>query len=582
MKYSERQRKRMERMRSTQLKLANDSGSLVSCFIEILREEISCTHSLRYFMTWLKFELDDLSTKTLQPLYSKINDKRKELTDCEKRKDGSAEKNCQQQLKKFIEELADHSFGIEHLLREVGQIYETVSSNENESLVRDLPQIGAQLLHDGFPLELLDGDASHIPQKWISAVLNRLADILRQKSGYDPNIIVLSVLGIQSSGKSTLLNTVFGVQFNVGAGRCTRGVFMQLIPIHPSLYEETGVQYILLIDTEGLRPPELNRADVNEHDNELATFVIGIAHLTLINVVGEVTGDIDDIVHTAVHAFLRMSQVELKPSCHIIHQHVLAVGADDKMSVGRYKTKENLDRATKAAAEKSGLGGRYNHFSDVITFDTESNVSFFPHLWNGKPPMARVSSEYSEEAQNFKMDIISYCGEIANYQDNTVYNIKKHTEQLWKAILQEDFVFTFQNTFEIFAYKELEQNYSEWSCCFMRDMSMWEQDAEAALSGCSPEKLNDMYEHLIRSLKHFANETHKKYENEMKGFFSKSSDIMLKWQPEIEPRLHDLCNKLQDHARCNCDQVYHAQKYRAEAEAIKVNLSSSFKQKCSS
>jgi hypothetical protein len=44
------------------------------------------------------------------------------------------------------------------------------------------------------------------------------------------NIFVLSVLGIQSSGKSTLLNTMFGLQFAVSAGRCTRGVFIQLIP----------------------------------------------------------------------------------------------------------------------------------------------------------------------------------------------------------------------------------------------------------------------------------------------------------------------------------------------------------------
>ena len=46
----------------------------------------------------------------------------------------------------------------------------------------------------------------------------------------DPSVYVLSVLGIQSTGKSTLLNTVFGIQFSVGAGRCTRGAFIQLIP----------------------------------------------------------------------------------------------------------------------------------------------------------------------------------------------------------------------------------------------------------------------------------------------------------------------------------------------------------------
>ena len=89
-----------------------------------------------------------------------------------------------------------------------------------------------------------------MPPKWISAVLSSLSTVLQEKLSCEH---VLSVLGVQSTGKSTLLNTLFGVQFSVSAGRCTRGAFMQLIPVHKSLHRKLGVHYFLLVDTEGLR-----------------------------------------------------------------------------------------------------------------------------------------------------------------------------------------------------------------------------------------------------------------------------------------------------------------------------------------
>ena len=445
-------------------------------------------------------------------------------------------------------------------------MYEAVveQTGATNKIIQDLPQRAAQLLYDGFPLELLDGDASHIPKKWISTVLNSLAEILRQEHGIDPHVYILSVLGVQSTGKSTLLNTVFGVQFSVSAGRCTRGAFMQLIPVHKSLKKITGVDYFLLIDTEGLRAPELDRLEVREHDNELATFVIGMANLTLINVSGEVSGDMDDILHTVVHAFLRMNQVQLKPSCRIIHQHVVAVDADEKMMQGRLKTKDNLDKMTKAAAKETGVEMHYTHFSDVIKFDCEHDVSFFPDLWNGKPPMARVNSGYSEEAQHLKLSVIDGSKAIATH---SVPNINTHLQQLWKAILQEDFVFTFQNTFEIIAFKTLEGKYGDWSWNFKSDMSEWERMAERKLCGCSPKEIDHVHATLLQSLQEVANEKHQKYQKMMLDYFNESTnEIMLKWKPDMVPRLMHLYETLERHADEHCTQVYQAQRDRAEAD----------------
>ena len=559
--YGEEQRRKMNEIRKRQYPLAKERNSLTSLFLETLKKEEKSI--LHYFMIWLKFKLDDLSREILPPFYVDIRNKRKELDDIQQKRDKAAEKRCQDELKNLDNRLLNASFGLEHLFREVGQMYEAVVE-QTDDILQDLPQKAAELLVDGFPLELLDGDASHVPKKWISAVLNSLADILQQKHGFDPHIYILSVLGVQSTGKSTLLNTVFGVQFSVSAGRCTRGAFMQLIPVHRTLHKKTGVQYFLLIDTEGLRAPELDRLEVCEHDNELATFVIGMANLTLINVSGEVSGDMDDILHTVVHAFLRMNQVQLKPSCHIIHQHVVAVGADEKMMQGRLKTKDNLDKMTKAAAKETGVEMHYTHFSDVIKFDHEHDVSFFPDLWNGKPPMARVSSGYSEEAQNLKLSVITNSTATTKY---SVLHINKHLQSLWKAILQEDFVFTFQNTFEIIAFKTLEGKFGDWSWSFKSDMSEWERMAEKKICGCSPDILDDVRAQLLQSLQVFANKKYREYERTMLEYFDESNnEIMLKWKPDMVPRLKNLCQTLEQHADEHCVQVYQSQKDRAEAD----------------
>ena len=65
----------------------------------------------------------------------------------------------------------------------------------------------------------------------------------------------MTVIGPQSSGKSTLLNYLFGTKFNARAGRCTKGLNAALIRTNikgHELKELEGVEEILLLDSEGL------------------------------------------------------------------------------------------------------------------------------------------------------------------------------------------------------------------------------------------------------------------------------------------------------------------------------------------
>ena len=43
--------------------------------------------------------------------------------------------------------------------------------------------------------------------------------------------LVVAIIGEQSSGKSTLLNYVWGTQYATSAGRCTKGVYGTILPL---------------------------------------------------------------------------------------------------------------------------------------------------------------------------------------------------------------------------------------------------------------------------------------------------------------------------------------------------------------
>ena len=191
-----------------------------------------------------------------------------------------------------------------------------------------LPNLMVDLLLMGVPLEIMDGDVSNVPLQWIKAVFN----CLQQRLG-NCLIFVESILGIQSSGKSTLLNTMHGLKFAVSSGRCTRGAYMQLIPVREEDRKQIGCNYFFVIDSEGLRSPELG--DMIQHDNELATFVSCLANTTILNLWGQTFNkDIEDVIQIATHAYIRMKAVKLKGSYHIVFVGVPDVTAKEKNASG--------------------------------------------------------------------------------------------------------------------------------------------------------------------------------------------------------------------------------------------------------
>ncbi|KAM4602967.1 up-regulator of cell proliferation-like [Polymixia lowei] len=439
-----------------------------------------------FFLKWMKLKLDANSRSKLSELRNKFKE------ECRRNKN-------KELISELDQNLLDSSLGIEHYMREMGQIYEVLwsSSTKPDEIICNLPEIAAEMLLDGHPLELLDGDASNIPETWVTDVLMEL----HRKVGEKSRLKVLTVLGVQSTGKSTLLNTMFGVQFPVSSGRCTRGAFMLFLRIGEDMQRDLNCDFILLIDTEGLKSSDLAQlGDSYEHDNQLATLVIGLSDVTIINIAMENSTEMKDVLQIAAHAFLRMKHVGKKPVCHFVHQNVAGVSAHTMNMAERQHLLEQLNEMTQIAAEMERQPS-IKAFTDVLDYDVEKNNWYIPGLWHGTPPMAPVNTGYSEAVADLKNNLFEILKSDKNIEVTQIPEFLEWMRSLWKAVKYENFIFSFRNTLVAHAYDNLCKEFSQWEWTFRKDVLSWQTAAELEISNAEHEADIQLWNNLVESKK---------------------------------------------------------------------------------
>uniref|UniRef100_H3A1W4 VLIG-type G domain-containing protein n=1 Tax=Latimeria chalumnae TaxID=7897 RepID=H3A1W4_LATCH len=469
-----------------------------------------------YFLKWMKLYLDMKTRHTLSDL-------REEYKRCGQNSSGDCKKYVQ-----LDQKIVKSSLGLEHFMREIGQIYEVESFlvderklNKNQKQYDSLPNVAAELILEGYPIELIDGDVSHVPIRWVTEVLIALKFKMRNNS----RIQVITVLGVQSTGKSTLLNTMFGLQFAVSSGRCTRGAFMLLIKVKEDLREKLGCDFLLVIDTEGLKSPELSKLEGSyEHDNELATLVVGLSNITLVNMSMENSTEMKDILQIAVHAFLRMKKIGKKPNCQFLHQNV--ADAHDQNIRDRNLFLEELDKMTKAAAKMEKQSTR-SRFSDVMEYNAEKDNSYISGLWNGVPPMAPVNIGYSENVYELKKDVIETLKQ-KKHKSMDILDFVKWIQSLWNAVKYENFVFNFRNSLVADAYHQLCSKYSSWESSFRRNIHIWLLEAETKILNHSFDELPTLSNNLATKVQNKLQSEENSLLTQLKSYFdSKVENVHL-------------------------------------------------------
>ncbi|XP_052463139.1 interferon-induced very large GTPase 1 [Carassius gibelio] len=538
--------------------------SVVSKFVKLFIKEMNSDSANKiFFLKWLGILLDEHISDDLYALHHKYDEKWSTVLKLKESQDKSEHLKAEQaDLERISEELQAAAFGLEHIMREIGQIYESCSSvkKNKKDLQSDfsiLPSLAAGMMISGFPLELMDGDAAHVPVIWVSAVLDQLI----QKLG-DQRVFVLSVLGIQSSGKSTMLNAMFGLQFAVSAGRCTRGAFMQLVKVSDEMKTMLTFDYILVVDTEGLRALELAGRSTRHHDNELATFVVGLGNLTLINIFGENPSEMQDILQIVVQAILRMKKVRLNPSCVFVHQNVSDITAGEKNMEGRRRLQEKLDEMTKLAAKDEVCDAE--RFSDIIRFDIQKDVKYFAQLWEGSPPMAPPNPNYCENIQELKNTIMSHASKTHGMR---LTHLKDRIKDLWEALLKERFVFSFRNSLEISAYRKLETEYSKWSWSLRRAMMETENELHNKIEN---EAIDEFKESdLQKELK----KTSEEVEKSMSEFFEKDTDadLLIQWKMSFETKIKDVQENIVKETKRKLNEVVQQRDLRKQIDAQRTH-----------
>ena len=529
-------KRKIKKIRENQFKISQKNS-----FMKKVILIFDNTETQEFAIRWLQLELDAISRTHLPALHKVKNEKWNTLRRA--RTSNSPCADLEKDLFQAEMTITAAACGLEHIMREMAQMYEVATQlkknlrNQSHD-VSHFPAIVARLLYKGHPTELMDGDHGVLPLEWIKAVFTSVVKLIDD----DKKVFVLSIMGIQSSGKSTLLNTMFGLQLAVSAGRCTHGIYAQLLPVAKE--SNLPFDYMLVLDSEGLRAQGISHS--MEHDNELATLIIGLADLTLINIKGESMAELKDILQITVHAFLRMNQADFlhRRQCMFIHQNVSATNVQDKLATDRQELQDQLDKMTKEASEALGLPETITAFNRVINFDCQRDVVYFSDLWHGVPPMATINQGYFIRAAETRLIILEQV--VAHFSSfTTISEFPRRVQDMWYGVLADDFIFSFRNSLAAKAYIEVEQEFSKLTLEILENLSMWvNQSCNIKIQNCSCEvDLKSRIKALHISLRQKVADLCAQQLQSLKTFFANhaAKGIINQWKAEKEASLKLFC-----------------------------------------
>ena len=208
---------------------------------------------------------------------------------------------------------------------EIFALYEHSSKLfEPNNLTELLTKKFAELMCKGFSFHILRGRPLRCSSKLIQASLKHI----HPSTNKTP--LVLTVIGEQSSAKSSLMNATFGCNFRVSAGRCTLGIYLSVARWRD--------QTIVILDTEGLLSLEESGSIF---DNQMVSLAMLSSHLVLINHKGEFSSNLEHLIGMSFYAKLQIRS-PLKPKLLFVLRDQADINATRIFFGQLLKLKENL------------------------------------------------------------------------------------------------------------------------------------------------------------------------------------------------------------------------------------------------
>ena len=191
----------------------------------------------------------------------------------------------------FNYDIKPREFSIENFWRGITKMLKKDRAEESGTVYERIRQIYAREFIAGKTFEIINGETLEMPMTLLRSNLFEF--------GETKKIMVVGIFGPQSSGKSTLLNFLFGCDFLSSDGRCTSGVYGTYYEINNR--NISNCNGVLLLDTEGLFANYESKRCKNRKnfDNKLILFLLKTCDVLIMNTRGDVDKNCENILELA-------------------------------------------------------------------------------------------------------------------------------------------------------------------------------------------------------------------------------------------------------------------------------------------
>lgn len=265
-------------------------------------------------------------------------------------------------------------------------------------------------LLNSYPFEIIDGDLLYMPKEFFKTIFKGMGD----------RVVVISVLGPQSSGKSTLLNFLFGCNFVTSSGRCTKGVYGTYFKVS----NNNSCDGILVLDTEGLfgllnKEEEQNR---DKFDKKLVLFCLAMSDFVFINFKGDIDRTLTEVLMVCKESLRRLQQgnIQIPEMFLILNQN----------------TQTNINTQLQDIDKMGDLGfSRANVEVLPLAFDTSTTESQAVQKFMD-PVMKKIpKKDFSEKCNLLTRKLFDKISKnIDSKRQRTLEAIIDRMEHLWELL----------------------------------------------------------------------------------------------------------------------------------------------------
>ena len=365
-----------------------------------------------FSLTALAKVLDDWKTPLLEPLFVK----RREYLD-----DSSPEAN--EKLVGVNRAMDELEITVDSFWTEL-EVMITYYGQDNPHLIpvpKDLvyKRYAEAIGLDGFPLQLLKGSPMHLADPIA------LKGVLSQLSSSGSQVLVVSVIGAQSSAKSTLLNFLFGCEFETRSGRCTKGLYASFLKLSDG-------RILAVLDSEGLLSVEA-AADHSEYggseifDGQMTLLAMACSHLVLINHKGEISRQLQDLLEVCMFAMKHLKVANFQPLVSFIlrDQH-------DRSPSVHEDTLRHMRRHLTDCASRLGI-----KLEEILRLDA-SSIHLLPSAFStektGASEVEVINSLFSSEVLKVRSRILQTLSQERPFDNLSQW--VAHASIVWETLVQ--------------------------------------------------------------------------------------------------------------------------------------------------